>query len=130
MIELGMKISPSLKIREENGRRIEKWILRKAFEKSGHLPDEILWRYKLQYTQGAGCEQLGERLAESEVSDDDLERIRAENPGAVINSKEAAYYFQIFKKCHPQPSVLKSIGIWTGFDFAEEREQKSGTIAA
>jgi asparagine synthase (glutamine-hydrolysing) len=129
LIELGMKIAPWLKIREENGRKIEKWILRQAFAGTGYLPDEILWRYKLQFTQGAGCESLGERLAESEISDDDLERIREQNPGAVINSKEAAYYFQIFRQHHPQDSVLKSIGIWTGFDFAEEREKKSGTVA-
>ncbi len=129
LIDLGMKISPSLKIREENGRKTEKWILRKAFAGTGYLPDDILWRYKLQYTQGAGCEELGERLAESEISDDDFERIKAQNPNAVINSKEAAYYYQIFRKHHPQDSLLNSIGIWTGFDFAEEREKASGTIA-
>jgi asparagine synthase (glutamine-hydrolysing) len=130
MIELGMKISPSLKIRERDGRQVEKWILRKAFEGTGLLPDEILWRYKLQYTQGAGCEHLGERLAEKEISDADLERIKGENPTAVINSKEAAYYFQIFRRHHPQDSVLNSIGIWEGFDFSEEREKRTGTISA
>lgn len=130
MIELGMKTSPTLKIKEDNGQQIEKWILRKAFSGTGLLPDDILWRYKLQYTQGAGCEELGERLANSAISDDDFERIRAENPQAVINSKEAAYYYQIFRQHHPQDSVLKSIGIWSGFDFAEERESKSGTIVA
>lgn len=130
LIDLGMKISPNLKIKEENGRKIEKWILRRAFVQSDYLPDEILWRYKLQYTQGAGCEALGERLAESELSDNDFERIKAQFPTAVINSKEAAYYFQIFRKYHPQDSVLKSIGIWTGFDFSEERQKGSGTVAA
>ena len=130
LIDLGMKISPSLKIKEIDGQKIEKWILRKAFDGTGYLPDDILWRYKLQYTQGAGCEHLGERLAESELSIDDVERIKAQNPNAVINSKEAAYYYQIFRQYHPQDSVLKSIGIWSGFDFAEEREKRSGTIAA
>jgi asparagine synthase (glutamine-hydrolysing) len=128
MIDLCMKISPSLKIREVDG-KIEKWILRKAFESTGYLPGDILWRYKLQYTQGAGCEQLGERLAESLLTDDDFERIQAQNPNAIINSKEAAYYYEIFREHHPQDSVIKSIGIWSGFDFAEERVQKSGTIA-
>ena len=80
-----------------------------------------MWRYKLQYTQGAGCEKLGARLAENEISEDDFDRIKAQNPNAVINSREAAYYYQIFRKYHPQDSVLNSIGIWTGFDFAEER---------
>lgn len=128
MVDLSMKIPPELKIREHNGAKIEKWILRKAFEHTGYLPEEILWRYKVQYTQGAGCESLGERLAERELSDEDVERIKYENPGAVINSKEAAYYFKIFREFHHQDSILKSIGIWTGFDFAEEREQVRGTM--
>ncbi len=130
MIDLAMQIPPQLKIRPsaENGSQIEKWIFRKAFEDTGYLPDEILWRYKVQYTQGAGCESLGERLAESEISEDEYERIKAENPKATINSREAAYYFKIFRQFHPQDSVLDSIGIWTGFDFAEEREHVQGTM--
>ncbi len=130
MVDLAMKIPPELKIRElENSDdKIEKWILRKAFEGTGYLPDDILWRYKVQYTQGAGCESLGEKLAESEVSEEEYERIKAENPNAVINSREAAYYFKIFRQFHPQDSVLRSIGIWTGFDFAEEREHVQGTV--
>lgn len=130
LIELAMRIPADLKIRESKmvGDRIEKWILRKAFEGTGLLPEEILWRYKVQYTQGAGCEDLGEKLAEQEMSDDEYERIKAENPKAVINSREAAYYFKLFRKFHPQDSVLSSIGIWTGFDFPEEREKVRGTV--
>lgn len=127
MVELGMKIPPELKIREHNGAKIEKWILRKAFENTNYLPDEILWRYKVQYTQGAGCEDLGERVA-NQMSDDEFDQIKAENPKATINSKEAAYYFKIFREYHPQDSILGSIGIWTGFDFAEEREKVKGTV--
>ncbi|MFC1816823.1 asparagine synthase B [Thermodesulfobacteriota bacterium] len=128
MIDLAMKIPSELKIREHNGAKIEKWILRKAFADTDYLPPEILWRYKVQYTQGAGCESLGEKLADQEMGDDEYERIKAENPEAVINSKEAAYYFKIFRKFHPQDSILGSIGIWTGFDFAEEREKVKGTV--
>jgi asparagine synthase (glutamine-hydrolysing) len=130
MIDLSMKIPPELKIREyhKTGDKIEKWILRMAFQDTGHLPDDILWRYKVQYTQGAGCEDLGEKLALSEISEDEYERIKAENPNATINSREAAYYFKIFRQYHPQDSVLGSIGIWTGFDFAEERERVRGTM--
>ncbi|MBW1777547.1 MAG: asparagine synthase B [Deltaproteobacteria bacterium] len=128
LIDLGMKIAPDLKIRRENGKQVEKWILRKAFSGTGLLPEEILWRDKVQYTQGAGCESLGERLAEAELSDDDFERIRAAHPDAVINSKEAAYYFTLFRRYHPQKSILKSIGIWPGFDFPEERRRVRGTV--
>ena len=130
MVDLSMKIPPELKIRESEyvGDKIEKWILRKAFEGTGYLPDDILWRYKVQYTQGAGCEDLGEKLAEREMTQDEYERIKEENPQAVLNSLEAAYYFKIFRQFHPQDSVLGSIGIWTGFDFAEERERVRGTM--
>jgi asparagine synthase (glutamine-hydrolysing) len=128
MVDLAMKIPPDLKIREHNGEKIEKWIFRKAFEHTDYLPEEILWRYKVQYTQGAGCESLGERLAEQEMSEEEYQRIKAENPKATINSREAAYYFKIFRGFHPQDSILGSIGIWTGFDFAEERERVRGTV--
>lgn len=128
MIDLGMKIPPRLKIRNHKGARIEKWILRKAFEDTDYLPDDILWRYKVQYTQGAGCESLGEKLAHKEMSEEEFEQIKEENPKATINSREAAYYFKIFRKYHPQDSILGSVGIWTGFDFAEERERVKGTV--
>jgi asparagine synthase (glutamine-hydrolysing) len=128
MVDLSMKIPPELKIREHHGAKIEKWILRKAFEDTHYLPDEILWRYKVQYTQGAGCESLGEKLAHQEMSEDEYQQIKTENPKATINSREAAYYFKIFRQFHPQDSILGSIGIWTGFDFAEERERVRGTM--
>ncbi len=127
MIKLGMQIPPELKIREHNGAKIEKWILRKAFEDTNYLPDEILWRYKVQYTQGAGCEDLGEKVA-NRMSDDEYIAIKEKHPKAVLNSKEAAYYFKFFREYHPQDSILGSIGIWTGFDFAEEREKVRGTV--
>jgi asparagine synthase (glutamine-hydrolysing) len=128
MVDLSMKIPPELKIKEHHGAKIEKWILRKAFENTNYLPDDILWRYKVQYTQGAGCEDLGERLAHQEMSEDEYQKVKAENPKATINSREAAYYYKIFREFHPQDSILGSIGIWTGFDFAEEREKVRGTV--
>ncbi|HIE12158.1 MAG TPA: asparagine synthetase B, partial [Desulfotomaculum sp.] len=130
MISLAMKIAPDLKIRTlgKTGEKIEKWILRRAFADTDYLPNDILWRYKIQYTQGAGCESLGEKIAASELSEAEYERIKAENPQAVINSREAAYYYKIFRQFHPQDSILSSIGIWRGFDFAEERERVRGTV--
>ncbi len=128
MIALAMQIPAEEKIKlQEDGTRIEKWIFRRAFAGTGLLPDEILWRYKVQYTQGAGCESLGEQLAQKEISDEELARLQHDHPQAVITTKEAALYFKIFRRFHPQDSILKSIGIWTGFDFAEERRKVSGT---
>jgi len=124
---IGMYFSLELRV-PFKGDRMEKWILRKAFEGSGYIPDEILWRYKVQYTQGAGCESLGERLAEREISDGEYRRIKEENPKAIINSREAAYYYEVFRQFHPQDSILESVGIWRGFDFDEERQRVEGTV--
>ncbi len=130
MIDLAMRIPPELKIRERDGAPVEKWILRKAFDGTGHLPEEILWRYKVQYTQGAGCESLGAELAEREMGDEEWAELKKRFPDAGLGSKEAAYYFKIFRRYHPQDSVLGSIGIWSGFDFPEEQQAVRGTISA
>jgi len=41
---------------------------------------------------------------------------------------EAPYYFKVFRQFYPQNSVLGSIGVWPGFDFAEQRENVRGTV--
>ncbi len=130
LIQLCSRLPPEWKIHDDGSaqEKTEKWILRKAFDGTDILPENILWRYKVQYTQGAGCESLGEQIAEAELSDADYARIVAQNPGATLNSKEAAYYFTFFRERFPQRSVLDTVGIWTGFDFAEERGSVRGTV--
>lgn len=129
LIELCSRIDPNMKIRREAaGADIEKWILRKAFSGTGHLPDDIIWRYKVQYTQGAGCESIGEAIAEEELSDADYARLVAEYPDAELNSKEAAYYFSLFNQHFPHKSSRHTVGIWSGFAFPEERQPVSGTF--
>ncbi|TVR30645.1 MAG: asparagine synthase B [Spirochaetaceae bacterium] len=130
MIDLAMQIPTELKIRTVNDARIEKWILRRAFVDTGYLPEEVLWRYKVQYTQGSGCESLGEKLAEREISDEEMAELKTANPMASIKSKEAGLYYKIFRQYHPQDSILGSIGIWEGFDFAEERASTQGALTS
>jgi len=49
-IDIAMSLNPKDKM--INNERMEKWILRKAFE--DYLPDEILWRQKEQFSDGVG----------------------------------------------------------------------------
>ncbi len=50
-LDYAMTIDPTDKMCGKNGGgRIEKWILRKAFE--GYLPHSILWRQKEQFSDG------------------------------------------------------------------------------
>ncbi|MFW6171448.1 MAG: asparagine synthase B [Planctomycetota bacterium] len=129
LIELCSRITPEMKIRRDPTEAdIEKWILRKAFSGTGYLPEEIIWRYKVQYTQGAGCESIGEVIANEELSDADYARLVAEYPDAELGSKEAAYYFSIFNEHLPHKSSRNTVGIWRGFEFPEERRPVSGTL--
>ena len=49
-IEIAMNLNPTDKM--INKKRIEKWVLRKAFEE--YLPKEVLWRQKEQFSDGVG----------------------------------------------------------------------------
>ncbi|MCB2181904.1 MAG: asparagine synthase B [Desulfobulbaceae bacterium] len=111
MIALAMKIPADLKIKEQDdGLKIDKWIFRQAFAQSGLLPDEIIWRHSGQSNSDSVCTLLGEKLADKEIDDEEFARLRHDYPGAIINSKEAALYFRIFRQFHPQDSILHSIG--------------------
>jgi asparagine synthase (glutamine-hydrolysing) len=56
MIALGLGLPAEWKLKAVNGRRIEKWVLRKAFEDM--LPSDIVWRDKVQFDQGSGLADL------------------------------------------------------------------------
>ncbi|MDD2961282.1 MAG: asparagine synthase B, partial [Muribaculaceae bacterium] len=66
-MDIAMRINPTAKM-AENG-KIEKWILRKAFEDM--LPAEIVWRQKEQFSDGVGYNWIDslKELTESKVSD-------------------------------------------------------------
>lgn len=75
---------------------IEKWILRRALE--GFLPDNILYRPKAKFWEGAGVKDLISEYADTKISDKDFTRERMLPNGWIINSKEELYYYRIFRK--------------------------------
>jgi asparagine synthase (glutamine-hydrolysing) len=100
-LETAMPISPELKMapRNKGERRIEKYVLRKAFspEMSGYeyLPEELLWRQKEQFSDGVGYGWIDhlKKITSERVSDMEVE-------GSGMN-KEAYYYMQIYKRLFP-----------------------------
>jgi asparagine synthase (glutamine-hydrolysing) len=100
-LETAMPISPELKMapRNKGERRIEKYVLRKAFspEMSGYeyLPEELLWRQKEQFSDGVGYGWIDhlKKITSERVSDMEVE-------GSGMN-KEAYYYMQIYKHLFP-----------------------------
>jgi len=84
--------------RHPNYKGIEKWWLRKAFENSNYLPDEILWRKKEAFSDGISEKNNSWYQI---IQDYIKEQIIIENNSP---SMEASYYKEIFtnyfKKCN------------------------------
>ncbi|MBP7263159.1 MAG: asparagine synthase [Spirochaetia bacterium] len=92
--EYALGIPVSLKLKEWNGRRVEKWILRKAVE--GLVPENVLWRPKTKFWQGTGVQDILSEHAERTVSDADFRRERVLPNGWSLNTKEELWYYRLF----------------------------------
>jgi len=100
------KIAPDLKIREENGKKYGKWILRKAFEDL--LPGSIAWRDKDAMQDGSGTAGLTSFL-DGIIPDDIFDtksRHYEEKEQVRLLSKESLYYYEIYRKYFDIPNTL------------------------
>jgi asparagine synthase (glutamine-hydrolysing) len=89
--------------------RMEKWILRKSFEKD--LPQEIVWRQKEQFSDGVGYSWIDslKREANAMISDEELASAKTRFPEKTPLTKEAYLYRKIFESHFPQKSALECI---------------------
>jgi asparagine synthase (glutamine-hydrolysing) len=115
-VEYTMSIDPELKLAGK-GRRIEKWLLRHAF--ADYLPEEVVWRPKMEFSAGCGSERLLTDLLENEITDAEFERERRRLGPVQISSKEELYYFNIFRSLFSTDVDIEAIGRWKG-GFASE----------
>lgn len=113
-MELAVPINPELKCakRWETDNKIEKYILRTAFEKDEHgkpfLPDEILWRQKEQFSDGVGYNWIDglKEFIEIQITDDEFDdevKFSSEinRQGDTPKNKEELYYRRIFDRLFP-----------------------------
>lgn len=104
VIEFAKSIPSEFKVREENGKRHGKWILRKTFEKK--IPHQIAWREKSPMQDGSGTSGLT-NLFESIINDDKFEEEKKnieKTDGIIIRSKESMHYYQTYRKLYGIPS--------------------------
>jgi len=112
-LDLAMGIDPSLKMTSGGGRRIEKNLLREAFDVDDgpYLPDSILWRQKEQFSDGVGYGWIDalKDHADRRV-DDDLFEARAHRfPENTPQTKEAYLYRSIFEDHFPEPAAVAAV---------------------
>jgi len=110
MIALGMQLPVKWKLAQADGRRVEKWLLRKAFEDL--LPHDIVWRDKLQFDQGSG-------VADYAISE--IDRMARESGVSTegARSHEEAYYRSLLSEAYDAPEqVLDLVEHWDTGDAA------------
>ncbi|XP_078703675.1 asparagine synthetase [glutamine-hydrolyzing]-like isoform X2 [Branchiostoma floridae x Branchiostoma belcheri] len=88
---------------------VEKYTLRKAFDGTGLLPDEILWRPKEGFSDGVlsvktSWQETLKEYVEEQVSDQMMEDAPKTFPFNPPRTKEAYYFRQIFEKQFPGKS--------------------------
>ena len=111
-IDIAMRLNPSDKMNIKlavGKQRIEKWILRKAFE--DYLPKEICWRQKEQFSDGVGYSWIDtlKKMTEEKVSDAEFARRENRFPVNPPKTKEEYYYREIYSRLFPSDSAAKVV---------------------
>jgi len=106
-MDIAMTINPKDKMITPE--RMEKWVLRKAFENL--LPESIAWRQKEQFSDGVGYSWIDtlKQVAEDEVTDEMMANAKHRFPINIPMSKEEYRYRTIFESHFPSDSAASCV---------------------
>lgn len=108
-MDIAMRLNPQDKMCLDG--KMEKWVLRKAFDNGEFLPEEVLWRQKEQFGDGVGYSWIDsiKDHVEQEVSDQQLATAEFRFPINTPDTKEGYFYRTIFEGYFPQESAAKCV---------------------
>ena len=106
-MDVAMRINPKDKMSGDE--RMEKWVLRKAFE--DYLPESVAWRQKEQFSDGVGYSWIDslKELTATEVSDEQLKNAKFRFPLNTPMTKEEYYYRSIFAEHFPSDQAAACV---------------------
>ncbi|TDQ30150.1 asparagine synthase B [Tenacibaculum caenipelagi] len=106
-MDVAMRINPEDKM--INGERMEKWVLRKAFE--SYLPKEVAWRQKEQFSDGVGYNWIDtlKEVVEAAVTDEMMANASYRFPTQTPRAKEEYYYRSIFEEHFPSETAALTV---------------------
>ena len=106
-IDVAMRINPKDKM--ITSKKMEKWVLRKSFEK--YLPESVAWRQKEQFSDGVGYDWIDslKDLVNEKVSDDMFKNAKFTFPFQTPMSKEEYYYRSIFENHFPSETSATTV---------------------
>ncbi|NND05877.1 MAG: asparagine synthase B [Saprospiraceae bacterium] len=106
-MDVAMRINPKDKMITKD--RMEKWVVRKAFE--GMLPASVAWRQKEQFSDGVGYSWIDtlKEVVDKEVTDEQLANASDKFPIQTPTNKEEYYYRSIFAEHFPSDTAALSV---------------------
>lgn len=106
-MDIAMRLNPKDKMAKDG--KMEKWILRKAFE--DYLPEDIAWRQKEQFSDGVGYSWIDtlKQIASEKVSDNALAHAEEKFPINPPMNKEEYYYRTLFHEHFPSDAAAKCV---------------------
>lgn len=125
-VDVAMRFNPEAKMAKDG--RIEKWCLRKGFEK--YLPESVAWRQKEQFSDGVGYGWIDtlKQIAREQVSDEMMANAKYRFPVNTPMNKEEYMYRVIYSEHFPSdqaaacvpsvPSIACSTGEALAWDKA------------
>ncbi|MEC5158826.1 asparagine synthase B [Chryseobacterium sp. MP_3.2] len=108
-MDVAMRLNPKDKMVTAHEPKIEKWILRKAFEDL--LPESITWRQKEQFSDGVGYSWIDslKEVAEKEVTDEMMTNSKFRFPLNTPQNKEEYRYRTIFEEHFPSETAAATV---------------------
>ncbi|MDG1821875.1 MAG: asparagine synthase B [Flavobacteriaceae bacterium] len=106
-MDVAMRINPKDKM--ITSERMEKWVLRKAFQ--DELPEAIAWRQKEQFSDGVGYSWIDsiKEVVETAVSDSQMAQVSHRFPIQPPRTKEEYYYRSIFEEHFPSSAAALTV---------------------
>ncbi len=106
-MDVAMQINPQDKMITPD--RMEKWVLRKAFE--SYLPESVAWRQKEQFSDGVGYSWIDslKEVVDKEVTDVMMETVHHRFPTQPPRTKEEFYYRSIFESHFPSETAALTV---------------------
>lgn len=108
-MDVAMRINPQDKMVNKTEGKIEKWVLRKAFEDL--LPERVVWRQKEQFSDGVGYSWIDslKAVAEKEVTDEMMANAQYKFPINTPQNKEEYRYRCIFEEHFPSDAAARTV---------------------
>lgn len=106
-MDVAMRLNPAAKMAGKE--KMEKWILRKAFET--YLPESVVWRQKEQFSDGVGYNWIDslKELTSKSVTDEQMASAKFRFPINTPMSKEEYFYRCIFAEHFPSDQAASCV---------------------